>query len=172
MYNFHRKTVLKGAANVANEKKLPAPTDHPMKWYKFLIWFGLWAGAALLAVQGIGYLTGISYKDGSGLSADTVYGTYPGLRVWDRIYGAGLLALGALNIFTRFRLSGFKENGPKCLYIVYALEAVLAVVNAITVATITGVSGSVRAVVSVLAAIVLILLNRSYFAKRAELFVN
>ncbi len=143
-----------------------------MKWYKFLIWFALWAGAALLAAQGIGYLTGASYRDGSGLTADTVYGNFPGLRIWDKIYGAGLLLLAAFNVFTRFRLSGFKANGPKCLYFTYALQALLAVVNAITVATITGVSGAVNAVGAAVICAALIILNRSYFNKRGELFVN
>lgn len=155
-----------------NEKKASNLTEHPMKWYKFLIWFALWAGAVLLAAQGIGYLTGLAYKDGSGLSADTVYGNFPGLRVWDKLYGAGLLLLGAFNIFTRFRLSGFKANSPKCLYFAYIFQACLAVINAITVAAITKVSGAASAVGAVLACVALIFLNRSYFAKRGELFVN
>lgn len=153
-------------------KKASIPSEHPMKWFKFLIWFFLWAAAALLAARGIGYFTGIAYKDGSGLTADTVYGTFPGLRVWDKLYGAGLFLLGAFHIFTHFRLARFKSNGPVCLYLAYGLQAALAVVNAVTVASVTGVSGAAGAMASVLAAVVLIVLNRSYFKKRGELFEN
>lgn len=153
-------------------KKSSVTTDLPMKWYKFLIYFGLWFGAALLVIQGVGYITGAVYNDSSGVGAGTVYGAYPGMRLWDRIYGGAFVCLAAFEIVTRFALAKFKRIGPTLLYLVYGIQGGLALLSAIVVSVITGSNGVVFSVGSLIVAAALILLNRSYFKARQELFVN
>ena len=88
----------------------------PMKWFKFLIYFGLFAGAVLNAISGIQMLTGAQY-DGY---EDLVYAVFDGLKTVDVLAGLALLALAALGIYTRMRLAGYYKNGPQMLTYVYA----------------------------------------------------
>ena len=63
-----------------------------MGWHKFLIYFGLWAGAIINAIFGINYITGITYQS-EGLDStqiDNLYRNIDGLKAADVIYGSVL----------------------------------------------------------------------------------
>ncbi len=147
----------------------------PMKWFKFLIYFALFAGALSNAVSGVMMLTGTHYDlFGSGM-ADKVYDEFSGLMTLDMACGAGMLVVAVLSIVARFRLSGYYKDGPKLLNAVYLAGAVVnlvyvmgayfvfpeEVVNAIdTTSYFTSFAVSMAMVSA----------NTTYFRKRAALF--
>lgn len=156
-----------GAANQAVQPS--------MKWFNFLIYFSLFFGAVINFVFGFNFLTGGIYfvqSDGQ-VSADMVYSMFDGLKAVDIIYGILMIALAGFSIYTRFRLSKYKANGPMCICMVYGASAGIALLYIIAVSVITGESRLIGSnVVSIIASVVLIVLNYIYFNKRKELFVN
>ena len=147
-------------------------TDLPMKWHKFLIYFSLWAGAILLAVNGGQLLTGSEY----GNDAEAVYLYYPGLKGVDMTFGILLLALAVFMIYTRFQLAHFKEGAPNKLTMVYVLEIVSFLGYSIAVASVAKLPISdiisSQTTSSIVSSVVMIIANRTYYNKRAHLFGN
>lgn len=145
-----------------------------MKWYKFLIYFALWAGGIINIIMGINYLSGGIYAATSDaqVTAEMVYSAFGGLKAVDVVYGLVVVALGALQIYTRFRLAKFKTNGPKLLYICYAAGGVASLIYSIAVGSITGTGLDSSAIGSLVLNVVLFVLNYIYFNKRKSLFVN
>ena len=154
------------------QQPIQTPTQG-MKWFHFLIYFGLFAGAVINVINGIMAITGAQY-DGS---AKLVYRMIDGLQTLDVIYGLALLATAALGIYARFRLAGYRKNGPHMLIVVYLVVAIAQLVYLIglyvvlpeivmdavdTSSVIGGIIGSGIAVA----------INTTYFKKRAHLFVN
>lgn len=151
----------------------PAP-ELGMGWYKFLIWFALFAGALLNFVRGIQLLTG-AYYDGY---ADEVYRFYDGLQALDMVAALALITLAVMGIVARFSLAAYKKNGPKLLIAIYAFNAgiqviyVLAadsIVSAVTSAVSLDISSGFS---SAAIALAMAAINYSYFKKRAHMFVN
>jgi len=151
----------------------PQPETLGMGWFKFLIYFALFAGAVLNALTAISMLTGSMY----GESKDLVYLFYKDLKTVDTIVGVATLALAVLGIYARFRLSGFHTNGPKMLTYTYALSAVIGIVYFIGIYSVL--PEEVMALVdtsqmlsSTVVSFVMIFVNKAYFNKRKHLFVN
>ena len=145
-----------------------------MKWFKFLIYFGLFAGAVMNALSGIGLLTGAAY----GEYADAVYETFQGLMPLDMLVGVILLALAAFEVVVRFRLAKYCKNGPKLLIILYvvilAVNLVYAVSASAILSTVPGTEtlDIASQVSSTCTSVAMIVANTVYFKKRSHLFVN
>lgn len=144
-----------------------------MGWFKFLIYFGLFAGAVLNAISGILFLTGAAY----GGDARIIYRYFDGLQTLDIIVGICTLATAALGIYARFRLAGYHKNGPKMLYAVYAAAAAVQLVYVIGIYAVLpsralDVISFGPVYVSIAVGIVMVCVNVIYFKKRAHLFVN
>ena len=159
----------------------------PMKWYKFVIWVQLFLSALVSVGSALLLLTGAQY----GHDSDLAYSMIGGLRVVDIIFAA------VFAIYVRQRLAGFKKGAPE-LYLRFIIIANVIsisynlIVVWLAVSTLTRFlpganffdalgmlleSSSTQAslfqlVVSVIAVIVMYFLNRTYFNKRAHLFVN
>ena len=145
----------------------------PMKWYKFLIYFALIAGAIVNFATGITMVTGSVYEVQSGVSADTVYSMYDGLKTIDVIYGLALFAVAILGFVTRSKLANYKADGPKFVYMVYGISAVVVLLYNIFVGAVTGLNVfNASVVTSFIVQLVMIWANMKYFGKRAHLFVN
>ena len=151
------------------------PAAPQMNWYKFLIYFALFAGAVVNAINAVRFLTGV--VNGSYAESKMLYSFLPIWQVVDIIVGLLLLVLVALSIYTRFRLSGYYKNGPACLYLTYGLAALSNVVYLLGVSlVISGVGISLTAadivptVTSIVVSIVMIVVNVVYFNKRKHLF--
>lgn len=156
--------------NQANYSFRPEPS---MKWFKFLIYFSLFAAAVLNAINGINLLTGSIY-DGY---AELVYEVYDGLQLIDTVVGLLSFALAAFCVYTRYRLAGFYQNGPKTLTYLYIFNIVINLVYLIGLTSIVGSeileSSDYSSFVSGIAtSIVYIFINKSYFSKREYLFIN
>ena len=151
--------------------------QHPMKWFKFLIYFALFFGALINFVFGFNYITGgIYFSQTNGqATAEMVYATFGmGLKVLDIIYGILMIAIAVFSIYTRFRLAKFKSNGPLCVYILYGSGACLTLLYNIVLIVVTGLNQltSATSITSLIISAGFILINYSYFKKRKELFVK
>lgn len=147
--------------------------DYPMKWFKFLIYFALFLGAFSNFMSGIGFITGSVY----GSSKELVYEVYEGLKPIDTIAGVAMIALAAFGIYTRIRLAGFYKNGPTMVLAMYAGAAALNLVYALAASSVIHSTSSVKVDLtsvysSIIVSAIMIFANRTYFAKRADLFVN
>ena len=92
----------------------------------------------------------------------------------DVTFGMLAIAIAVYQIVTRFALAGFKEKGPKMLYIMYASNvvfeflycAVSTVVSGINCFDWPGLTGRL------IGAVLFIALNYKYFKKRECYFVH
>lgn len=148
-------------------------TTHPMGWYKFLIYFGLFAGAAVNLYNGVMALTGEHYD---GLK-ETVYYVFPEMKSTDMIFGVLCIGLAVLGVYARFRLSAYKANAPQMVVSLY-LAAIgasvfyLVRVNSI-VSTVDPNAMDMSSVMPQLCtSAVMAIVNYVYFKKRADMFVN
>ncbi len=150
-----------------------------MKWYKFLIYFLLFAIGILNVVSGILTLTGAQYTADNGENVSKlVYALFPDLKTIDVVYGVFCIALGLFQIFTRFQLSSYKAKGPICIMAMYAINAVMsAIYNFVAIGIVPNDLGSHsemigEAVGAIVGGVVMLFLNKIYFDKRKHLFVN
>lgn len=145
-----------------------------MKWFKFLIYFALFAGAVINLAYGITYISGDIYEiqTNGQATSEMVYSLFSGLKAVDVFYGFVMILIGGFSIFTRFRLSKYRKNGPLFLYILYGIGAGLSLIYSIAVMSISGVNQVANGVVSVIVSAVFIIFNIKYFGKRKNLFTN
>lgn len=144
----------------------------PMKWYKFLIYFLLWLSGVGNILGSIPYFSGSVY-DSQGVSSELVYLVFPSLKTLNILYAIVLIALGALAIYTRFRLAAYAKNGPQLLNILYGVSAAASLLYAlINGSVIDDYSAMPVAIITIIVSVAIIVLNRIYFSKRASLFVN
>ena len=148
---------------------------YPMAWFKFLIYFMLFANAAINIFTAVTYLTGSVYlgEDMTMSDVEALYMFYPTAKMIDVIYGVLLIALAAYAIFTRFQLSGFKRRGPFLFILMYVLNLVIGLFYGISIMFTfeTGLLGFISFVPSIITSVVMIFVNVVYFRKREELFV-
>ena len=155
----------------------------PMKWFKFLIYFEMWASALLNIISGITAFLGKNY----GADSDMIYSMFAGLKVADVVFGAVEILFAVYIIYVRFQLAGFKKNAPGKLLIVYAAPLIASAVYLVVffILVYNGVSamgGSLFDVVdvstfssmvgSIIGTAIMILLTKTYFDKRKHMFVN
>ncbi len=153
----------------------PSEPTYPMKWYKFLIYFALFAGAVVNMMTGIIQLSGQHY----GAFADNVYADFPTLKIVDRANSLALIAGAVFAIFVRFRLSGFKKGAPKLLQLVYIFNLAVSIFYIIGASSAVGDLAGVilpsltpNAISTSITTAVILIANHIYFKKRASLFVN
>ncbi len=144
-----------------------------MGWYKFLIYFALFAGGILNAGTGILSLTGMIYEvqDVSGVTAEMVYRVYgDGLRVLDILSGLALIAAGVFAFIVRDKLAKFKPEAPKFVTILYSFALGASVFYVVLASAITSISLIESQAVTISMSVVFLCVNISYFRKRAFLF--
>ena len=149
--------------------------DYPMAWFKFLIYFMLFANAAINIFTAVTYLTGSVYlgEDMTMSDVEALYMFYPTAKMIDVIYGVLLIALAAYAIFTRFQLSGFKRRGPFLFILMYVLNLVIGLLYSISIMFTLEASllDFISLVPPIITSVVMIFVNVVYFRKREELFV-
>lgn len=160
----------------------PYVPERPMKWFKFLIYFSLFAGALVNLVMGFRLLSGGNY--GSSYIADLVYGYFSGLKAIDIIVGILFIVVAGFMVFVRFQLAGFKANGPKLFLLLYAVNAAVSVIYSVGVIVVCKSSSMsyltdevvstviASCVTQVIVSVVMIIVNKIYFDKRKDLFVK
>lgn len=150
------------------------PRNDPrgMKWFKFIIYFQLFANAVLNGISALLAFTGAHYQGG----ASRVYSVFPGMKPLDIIYGLLLLGLAALAIVARMSLAKFRRNGPTLYYVVLIANSVLGMLYMFLASGITHISVSLLGVFQNLfslgLSLVMLIVNIIYFGNRKDLFVN
>ena len=95
-----------------------------MGWYKFVIYFQLFASALINGIAGIVALTGAHYEG----EADLVYTFIPSLSTVDKLYGIVLIALAVFAIIVRFQLAQFKKTGPKFYLLLLLISGIASLI--------------------------------------------
>ena len=150
-----------------------------MKWYYFLIFFGLFAAALTNFFSAAQYFTGSIYVSNGFLSnmdeIPILYSYYPALRVIDQVYGIFLFVLACACIYIRMELAEYKvKAGTKYTKLLLASMISLVCYNLflhIILIDVGGVDFS-NIVTTVFVRLIIYSANRKYFNKRQHLFVN
>lgn len=170
--------------------QVPVPYAAPapeMKWYKFLIYFSLFAGALLSLGNGLMAFMGMQYQG----DAEFVYAMFSQVRIIDIVYGIVLIAFAAAMIYVRQQLAGFKKGAPQLFLLLCGAELAASVIynGALVIIVMARVSPLLPSYISpldfasefisfyeilgyVIGVIIYIVLNKVYFDKRASLFTN
>ena len=90
----------------------PSESGLGCKWYKFLVYFGLWAAAIINVFLGILYLCSCPYLGAS----KAVYADYPALQNTDFIYGLYRVIFGGFLFYTAWSMLKRKFEAPILLY--------------------------------------------------------
>lgn len=154
----------------------PLRPEYPMKWYKFLIYFSLFAGAILNILTGLQYFMGTPYVSQGVTPQDLqqAYAMFPSLQMIDFVYGAACVGVGIFGFFVRSALKNYEQSGPAKLYVLYACLGIFPVVYNYAVCMALGESFSLvlgECVGDLLGQGLILLLNFVYFKKRKDLFV-
>ena len=155
--------------NINTEKQLG------MAWYKFLIYFALFAGAVLNFIYGVNYLSGgIYYSQTNGqITSEIVYAYYGEvLKFLDIVMGFSLIALSVFGLILRQKLVKYSLDAPKLAYVFYSLSFGLGCIYSLLVSTIIAKPIGVSEVCSLVINGVFGVFNIQYFRKRAHLFVG
>ncbi|MBQ9433424.1 MAG: hypothetical protein IJU26_04320 [Synergistaceae bacterium] len=154
-----------------------------LKWHKFMIYFSLWIGAVVCVVWSITFFTGSVY----GKVGRRFYQIFPAMQWVDIAYGAVLIAIAVYHIYTRFQLAGFRKDASRKLTIMYVAMIVAAAAYTLCSAVILTVQliklgypddaekiwGFVgQSFWQLLPTLIMLLVNKKYYGKRKDLFVN
>lgn len=144
----------------------------PMGWYKFLIYFSLFASAALNIISGISSITGLNYGEFNQL----IYAYYGGLKTVDIIMGFFSIALGVVSIIVRQNLAHYKKGAPLSLIGLYIASLVISVIYVIAVSLVTNLSItaflSTAIIINFIVSIIMTCVNYVYFKNRRHLFTE
>ena len=157
------------------------PNHPPMRWYNFLIYFALFAGAILNFIDALQIFFGVYYVDEKFVNyTETLYANAPGLRILDYCYAGVLILLCAFMIYTRFALAGYRTFAPMLLVSLYVISGLVGALY--TMLTMLIGQSEVSAfyltatVISVIIGIgcnvLIAFLNHIYFSKRKHLFTK
>ena len=142
-----------------------------MVWFKFLIYFGLWAGGISNILSGILYAAG--HFSNNAETDELLFDYFPELKPAVIASGIFIIILGLFIIFTRFALAQYRKFAPMCLYIVYGANLVFNIVFATIVTAITGINAfDVPTITQLIIAAAMLIINLFYFKKRKDLFVR
>lgn len=145
-------------------------TQQGMMWYKFVIYFQLFAAMIMSLGNGIVYFTGAHYQG----NASLIYLYYGnGLHTLDIFMGITQFALIPLLFYVRQQLKNFKRSAPMIYVVTLTIELGIALIYAIAAGAIIG-SNLMSSTISitVIANLVMAIVNFIYFKKREHLFVN
>ena len=146
-----------------------AAPQRGMKWFKFIIYFQLWAGMLVNLVTAGKYFTGAYYEG----SAEMVYDFFPALQPLDIVMGVVCLALAVYAVVVQRALAKFRAKGPMMYYLMYIVNTAVTVLYLIIGSIIIGQSAFTAEVAgSIIGSIVMLFVNIPYFNNRKHLFVN
>ena len=172
-----------GGAGFSVQPQTTPQTDLGMNWYKFIIYFALFAYALVLVVLAINLFTGGFY----GGYAELVYLFFDGLRIVDIVFGLACLVMAAVAIYVRQQLAHFKRDAPRLLYtfiiaingaaLIYYWVASAIISSAtsslLSASSLYGSGSMLSTVISLVGSCAIwVGVNIVYFKKRAHLFVN
>ena len=162
---------------VCGNQQFPDPPQEnpelPMRWYRFVIRFQLFAAALFSVVNALNLFSGrvFGIKNSDGLKA--VYRVYPELKPLAIIAGIMYLGVAAYDLFVRQQLAEYRKNAPM-LYIISIVVSILPyLVFTIGESVVTeGGLGDITGYAAVVIVLAMLYANYVYFSKRKHMFVN
>lgn len=144
----------------------------PLKWYKFLIYFQLFAGAIGNIAYAFNYFTGNNY----GEAAEKMYATYGWLYLLDKVWGCVLILTGIFCFKVRQDLAKFRVKGPSRYLYLTCIDFFGSFIYTICFISITDTSMKslvlIQSFINILVGVVYIYLNKAYFDNRKFLFTE
>ena len=140
-----------------------------MKWFKFLIYFALFAGAAInLAMLVLEIHNIVAIDDFAVAFASSNFKWAFAVVI---VYCIFLLGFAVMLIVTRFRLASFKSDGPILLYVIHFANFVLSLSYCIAASYILGASVfNITQILNLILQAAMFQINYIYFENRADLF--
>ena len=146
-----------------------AAPQRGMKWFKFIIYFQLWAGMLVNLVTAGKYFTGAYYEG----NAEMVYRFFPALQPLDIVMGVFCLALAVYAVIVQRALAKFRAKGPMMYYLTYIVDTAVTVLYLLIASIIIGQSVFTAEVAGgIIGSLVMLFVNIPYFNNRKHLFVN
>lgn len=138
-----------------------------MRWYRFIIWFYLYASAVIGVLVGVGEITGVVYLD----MAETFYTLFPMLQVVNVFFGVMQILLAVIALYVRRQLARWKVMAPRYLlmYQIFCLVYYAAYLAGTSLvlgeAAVDWLAGGY-----ILLQVLLLAVNGAYFHRRQEMF--
>ena len=148
-------------------------TSHGMKWFKFIIYFQLFFSAFLYGCNALALFFGWFYViDGSNYQT-LIYLYYPIMKFVDYFIAFSNLALLVYSFYVRQSLAKFKTNAIKLYFILYYVSITVSLVYIVVSSLVSGANTlTVGVVFNLTVSIAMIAINKYYFSKRNQLFIN
>ena len=155
----------------ATQARWSAPViDKPMKWYKFLVYFALWAGAIVNFSSAVYGILGIP----EGKDEQVFYSYVYGYETFKCVTGIFLLGFVAFQIYTCIQLLGYRKKAPFLINAVYFSILAYELISVIIISLMVNAS-AVKLVGTIIGLFIVYVpvcaLNAVYFYKRKHLFV-
>lgn len=149
-----------------------------MAWYRFVIYFQLFACAAMSIFYGVRFLTGHQYGEYKNL----YWSYFDGLKTLDLVHAITYFVIAVSAIIIRFMLANYKKNSPK-MYIGMIIVIVLSdIIYLFVILGIINKRARVHVglfdvvdymfVIELVIYTIMIVCNIIYFKKRSYLFTN
>ena len=106
-----------------------AARRRPMAWFKFIIYFQLFANAACNLIIAFMWITGLHYGESAGL----YYEVCPPLKAVDVIYGLICIACAVVAILVRQKLAHYKKSAPAWYIGFIAVSLILSLISSVAV---------------------------------------
>ena len=144
-----------------------------MKWFYFLIYFSLWAGAIFNFITGVKLYNGSVYES-QGLTAEEVYSFFPGLSGIDMVFSIIYMVFAIYQIVVRFYLARFKLNAPRMLLLMYLFALIVELLYIIVASVIakTFLASAGEIIITIVGNGIMLYANYIYFENRNELFIR
>lgn len=160
-----------GVYGQSRNREMGIHTEQSMKWYKFIIYFQLFASAFLNFGNGMIYLMGFHYGTDNPALVYTYYGS--GLKILDILMAVICIGLAVFAIVIRQKMAGFKKEAPTWLYILLGVQTGSNLFYMIAATVYTGINFIDSSTASSIGiGIGLLIVNYIYFNKRKALFQN
>lgn len=159
-------------------------TNLGMSWFKFIIYFQIFASAIINILICFGAYSQLQELDGFRGYMDALDSYIDANQTWSIIVLVAFIAVGVFGFMVRGKLAGFKVDGPKQYLIYMGLIVAVQVIYMIAVYMLTNDlqeavgmdldigSSMSSSIPSLVVSVVMIFVNKVYFDKRKHLFVN
>ena len=161
------------------EQTRPSSENRGMKWFKFIIWIQLFFFFLTGLSQAIQCFTGVIHLSENVTIAQVrlVYALYPNFKVATIAIGVLSLIYAFYALYVRFQLSGFKQGAPAKYLSLLVINGCFPYISNILLNTAMPAEYRTSAVspetlAPFIVSVVMILVNRTYFNNREDLFVN
>lgn len=149
-----------------------ASSQPGMKWYRFIIYFSLFAGMLVSLYEAYQALSGAMYStDASELKQ--IYAYFDGLQASSMIFGVLFILTAAFAFLVRQRLAEFRRNAPQ-LFMAYLITSIVITIgfNAVISGIVEMSIWTSQSISSLVSSAIMVAVNFVYFNKRKHLFVK